>query len=209
MTRTAGATALVLLFACGATFAEGLFPQETPESQSRHNWAKIGGGCLGELGATIGFAAITAGAALVIPATWSDESTVMGYLGIGALSLCAIVPVASALGVKCVGDRYDDGGKFWASYVGGLAGTAGACLLAFYGAVLGGAAGPGIVLFAVGMTLPSLGATVGYNLSRPAPNDFGIEGRRFLPPSVSLTLASRTDGARSAGVSVRLLAVRL
>lgn len=205
MMYKATVAALLLLLASGSMFAEGLFPQVAPESQRASSLAKVGAGCLGELVATIGVTVVVLGTAVVIPTHGSQEESIFGWAAVEALSLCVVVPAAAAFGVKQVGDRYDESGSFWASYAGGLVGVAGACGVTFLTASV---AGP-MAMLVLGPTLPPLGAMVGYNMSRPEQNRSDLQGRRFLPPSMSLTLTSRSDGARVAGISVRLLTVRL
>jgi len=115
------------------------------------------------------------------------------------------------LGVKLVDTQHYEGGNLWASYGGGLVGTLGGLTLAFYGDQIIGsrnALAPGIALYTVAALLPAVGAAAGYNLTPSEQIGFG-QGQRFLPPSASLTLTSRSDGARIPGVSVRLLTIRL
>ena len=216
MMHTARVAAALLLLAYGATFAEGLFPQTDDQRQSAGAWAeKIGAGFLGEVTMTAAVTVAVAGVGIASGAfSDPDGRAAYTYAGVWLVSMAALVPAGCARGVELVGDGdyYGEDGEFWASYVGGFVGTVGALTLAFTGNNMIGQSGhvsPGVWLYVVATALPPVGATVGYNLTASSGGDLTLRHGRLVPPSVSFTLASRSDGTRVAGISVRLLNVRL
>jgi hypothetical protein len=213
MMRTAGTAAFLLLVACGAAFAQISFLPDVHEGRTGPTWAKeIGAGFVGEVAATAVvtvtvFGVGSASGAFMDP----DGSAAYTYAGIWLLSMVAVVPAGCMLGVKLADNQDYESGNLAASYGGGLVGTLGAFALAYYGNQIiwsRDALAPGIALYTVAALLPAVGAAAGYNMTPSEQFGFGRD-QRFLPPSASLTLASRSDGARMPGISARLLTLRL
>jgi hypothetical protein len=202
----------MLVLACGATVAQNLFPEDSHDRYPAGAWEeKIGYGFLAEVTTACVVTGTVYGVAVAKHANLIDQDE-WTYIPIWLVSLVTLVPAGSMLGVKYVGDRHAEDGNSLASYGGGLVGTLGALTLAYVGNEIiwsRNALAPGIALYAVAALLPAVGATVGYNFSCSSGTDLGLSHPRLLPPSVSLKLASRTDGRRVAGISVRLLTIRM
>jgi hypothetical protein len=200
--------ALLLLLACGPTFAQ-LLPS-SPENNEPHadEWpAKMGAGFLGEAATTtiVSFAVLEAASASHVD--WMELSS-LAWGAAWGLSLAFIVPAGTMFGVKLVGDRHDEDGSLGTSYGGALVGTIGGLVLGTIGTADLGTRkeARGVALCVVAALLPPVGATLSYNLTASGMPPVGLT--RVLPPFVTMTRQSRSDGYRVAGVSVRLLTVR-
>ncbi len=157
----------------------------------REAGAGLGGGVLGGIGGVcVGGIAGLAFSHDISDMTW--EGIVL--MGTG---LVAGISLGTATGTWAVGQARNQGGRWGPTLLGALAGTAA-------GAAVVVSTGPPVAL--IGALLPTTGAVVGYNLSRPGPEPDESFLSRLDFPSVALLPSGRKPAPPS--LDVRLLNVR-
>jgi len=203
------AAVLILLLVCGSAVADG-FSQEYTYVKHRPEWGlKLGVALIGEaVTVTTVYGAVLLACSIGHAGLLEPEG--IGYGVAGLVALVFLTPEGCTIGTTLVGRYYHENGSAAASYLGGLLGVAGAVGLFVVAAnTISDSEAGGKALYAVGVTLPAVGATVGYNLSCSSTGGREFKGSRFAPPTLTLTRLSQPDGSRITGVSLRLFSFGL
>lgn len=126
---------------------------------------------------------------------------------LGGMAVAAVgIPAGTAAGTCIVGHGGRQDGRFWASYLGGLAGVPIGYGLAALGSgcPLYGSA----PLLVAGALSPAFCSVVGYNLSRSAENRTGFWTERVQPPGFTVCAVECPAGRLHTELDCRLLTVR-
>jgi hypothetical protein len=176
---------------------------------SEDGWlGRAGTGVIGEVAAVV---AVGAGVLAYDGANhvgFLDEDAA-GPAILGVLILIPGIPAATAGGVCIAGNAQGQDGRYWAAFLGGLAGLpvgfGVTCLGTFALSLSPYVAVP---LYIAGAVAPAVGATVGYDLS--CSRGWGADSRldRFMPPSIAFASDISAKGKRSTRVDARLLGLR-
>ena len=132
-----------------------------------------------------------------------------GPAALGLLVLAPGLPAATASGVCIAGNIQGQDGRYWAAYLGGLAGlAAGVGLVGLGGVTVSPAPYVAVPLYIAGAVAPAVGATIGYDLSRS--RGWGADSRldRLMPPSIAFGGDVSAKGKRSTRIDARLLGLR-
>ena len=138
-----------------------------------------------------------------------NEMEALGPAMLGLLILIPGIPAATAGGVCVAGSIQGQDGRCWAAFLGGLAGLpVGVGLVALGGVTLSQTVFVGVPLFIAGALAPTVGATIGYDLSRSRGWEPDSRLGRFVPPSIFFANDVATAGKRSTRIDAKLLTVR-
>ena len=138
-----------------------------------------------------------------------NDETSWGPAALGLLILVPGMPAATAGGVCIAGHAQDLDGRYWAAYLGGLAGLP----LGFGVVCLGTLAlslSPyvAVPVYIAGAVAPAVGATIGYDLSRSHGVESDVWRERLVPPAVAIVPMHRVGHERTTRIDARLLSVR-
>ncbi len=189
----------IVVTANGQTLA----PTDRPKPSFGIYAAEVGGAVLG--GLALGFPAALAGfyiGGLDDPGPMMSRMFVVG-VPFGVIGLAG--------GTTLVGSMFHQQGRYWptlawsaGSVATGLAIAAGGMYIGNEGQNVGPISGLAPVVVAIGLALPPVLTTVGYNLSRPRDS----VGSRIEPGSIGLASVRDARGIAHPSLDVRLLSVR-
>ncbi len=176
---------------------------------SGDSWiGRAGGGVIGEV-ASVGVVGLGVIAVYLTSNQGLNSDEDWGPAALGLLILVPGLPAATAAGVGIAGRIQDLDGRYWAAYLGALAGTAaGVGLVGIGGATFTPAPYVGVPFFVAGALAPAVGATIGYDLSRSRGVESDVWQKRLVPPAFAVASEHRPGRERTTRIDARLLTLR-
>jgi hypothetical protein len=176
---------------------------------SGDSWiGRAGGGFAGEVAslAVVGGAEYAYSRAAVVNLYDWDQ---LGAVLLGFLVLTPGMPAATAGGVCWAGQAQGKVGRYWAAYLGAVAGTVvGYGIVGIGGATMSQHPYVLVPMIVAGVAAPAIGATIGYDLSRSRMSARESWQERLMPPAVAVIPEHRAGHERTTRIDARLLAVR-
>jgi hypothetical protein len=169
---------------------------------------RAGAGVIGEVASVGVVGAGVLGLYMASHLNFNDETS-WGPAALGLLILVPGMPAATAGGVCIAGNIQEQDGRYWAAYLGGLAGLpVGFGVVCLGTLALGLSPYVAVPLYMAGAVAPAVGATIGYDLSRSRGVESDVWQKRLIPPTVAVVPERRVGRARTTRIDARLLAVR-